>query len=165
MIFEELIKENRPEFIDKVKSIANELKVKPEHLVFVMWFETAHTLNHRIQNKKSKATGLIQFMPRTAYELGTSIEELRAMSNLEQLDYVRKYLIRFKGKLVDFVDLYCAVFYPAAVGKADCYRITPDKVAQQNPVFDKNKDLDITKAEIREVLLKQIPQNYRQYFQ
>ena len=36
MIFEELIKENRPEFIDKVKHIANNLGVKPEHLMFVM---------------------------------------------------------------------------------------------------------------------------------
>ena len=164
MIFEELIKENRPEFIDKVKHIANNLGVKPEHLMFVMWFETAHTLNHKIQNK-IRATGLIQFMPKTAYELGTSVEELKAMSNLEQLDYVEKYLARFKGKLTDYVDLYCAVFYPAAVGKADCFRITSDKIAQQNPIFDLNKDLDITKAEIRQALLKQIPNNYREYFQ
>ncbi len=87
------------------------------------------------------------------------------MSNLDQLDYVEKYLARFKGKLTDYVDLYCAVFYPAAVGKADCFRITSDKVAQQNPIFDLNKDLDITKAEIRQALLKQIPNNYREYFQ
>lgn len=164
MIFEELIKKNRPEFIDKVKHIANNLGVKPEHLMFVMWFETAHTLNHKIQNK-IRATGLIQFMPKTAFELGTSVEELKAMSNLEQLDYVEKYLKRFKGKLKDYVDLYCAVFYPAAVGKADCFRITSDKIAQQNPIFDLNKDLDITKAEIRTALLKQIPNNYREYFQ
>lgn len=160
MIFEELIKENRDAFVNKVIEISKYLKVKPEHLMFLMWVETAHTLDHRIQNKTTKATGLIQFMPSTAVWLGTTINALQMMSNVEQLEYVKKHLSLFRGKYIDYVDLYCAIFYPAAVGKPDSYRITRDIVAKQNPIYDLNKDLDIEKREIRIALQRQIPKKY-----
>lgn len=51
MIFDHLIKENRDAFIKKVIEVSDYLGVKPEHLMFLMWFETGHTLDHRIQNK------------------------------------------------------------------------------------------------------------------
>ncbi len=163
MIFDNLIKENKEAFITKVIKVATYLKVKPEHLMFLMWFETAHTLNSHIQNSIG-ATGLIQFMPATARFLGTTTEALKAMSNVDQMDYVQRHLGIFKGRYKDWVDLYCGIFWPAAVGKPDTFRITPDIVAKQNPLFDINKDGDIEKAEIRRALLKQIPAEYRQYF-
>ena len=163
MIFDYLIKENKEAFIAKVIEVAKYLGVKPEHLMFLMWFETGHTLNHRIQNS-ILATGLIQFMPATARFLGTTVEALKAMSNVEQMDYVQKHLGIFKGRYKDFVDLYCGIFWPAAVGKPDTYRITPDQVAKQNPLFDINKDGDIEKSEIRVALLKQIPKDYMHFF-
>ncbi len=162
-LFENLVKENKEAFISKVKEVAYYLEVDPNWLMFVMWFETAHTLNNHIQNA-IKATGFIQFTPATAIGLGTTVEALKNMSNVEQMDFVQKHLARFRGKYRDFVDLYCAVFWPAAVGKPDSYRITSDKVAAQNPVFDLNKDGDITKAEIRAALLKQIPKGYLNLF-
>lgn len=163
MIFENLIKENKKEFIDAVISVASFLQVKPEHLMFLMWFETGHTLNHRIQNSIG-ATGLIQFMQATALGLGTTTAQLKAMSNVEQMKYVQKHLAPYRGKYRDYVDLYCGIFWPAAVGKPDTFRITQDIVAKQNPLFDINKDGDIEKAEIRTALLKQIPQEYKMYF-
>jgi hypothetical protein len=163
MIFEELIKENKDAFLKKVQEVADFLGIDPNWLMFVMWFETAHTLNSHIQNS-IKATGLIQFMPATAIGLGTTVEALKSMSNVEQLDFVQKHLSRFKGKYHDFVDLYCAIFWPAAVGKPDTYRITSDQVAAQNPIFDLNKDKDIEKSEIRQALLKQIPVKYKAVF-
>ncbi len=42
-------------------------------------------------NGKSGATGLIQFMPEIAKDLGTSTEELKTMSPSEQLPFVMKY--------------------------------------------------------------------------
>lgn len=162
MIFEELITENRQEFISKVKEVAGYLGVKAEHLMFLMWFETAHTLNHRTQNRIG-ATGLIQFMPSTARYLGTTTEKLKQMSNVEQMEYVKKHLGAYRGRYQDFVDLYCGIFWPEAVGKPDSFRITSDIVAQQNPLFDINKDGDIEKAEIRKALLKQIPNQYKMY--
>ena len=163
MIFETLIKENRPQFVAKVKEIALFLMVQPEWIMFVMWFETARTMNHRVVNKIG-ATGLIQFMPSTAKELGTSCERLRFMTNVQQLEYVKIYLSKYKGRYHDFVDLYCAVFWPSAIGKPDTYNITSDIVAKQNPIFDINKDGDITKSEIRTRLLSMIPKEYTQYF-
>lgn len=163
MIFENLIKENRQAFIAKVIEVSAYLRVKPEHLMFLMWFETGHTLDHRIQNRIG-ATGLIQFMPETARFLGTTTAQLVQMSNVEQMEYVKKHLGLFRGRYRDWVDLYCGIFWPAAVGKPDSFRITSDIVAKQNPLFDTNKDGDIEKAEIRSALLKQIPQEYKMYF-
>lgn len=164
MIFEHLITENKEAFIQKVIEVAEYLQVLPEHLMFLMWFETAHTLNHRIQNKIG-ATGLIQFLESTARFLGTTTDALIKMSNVEQMEYVKKHLGIFKGKYKDYVDLYCGIFYPAAVGKPDTYRITSDKIAKQNPLFDINKDFDISKSEIREALKRQIPIVYLKYFE
>lgn len=163
MIFENLIKENRQAFIAKVIEVSAYLRVKPEHLMFLMWFETGHTLNHRTQNRIG-ATGLIQFMPQTARFLGTTTDQLKSMTNVEQMEYVKKHLGVYRGRYRDWVDLYCGIFWPAAVGKPDSFRITSDIVAKQNPLFDINKDGDIEKAEIRTALLKQIPQEYKMYF-
>jgi hypothetical protein len=163
MLFENLIKENKEEFLKKVQEVAAFLGIDPNWLMFVMWFETGHTLNSHIQNS-IHATGLIQFMPATAKGLGTTVEELKAMSNVRQLDFVQMHLSPFKGKFRDFVDLYCAIFWPASVGKDDSYRITSDMVAVQNPIFDLNKDKDIEKAEIRAALQKQIPTEFKSIF-
>jgi len=160
MIFEELIKENRPEFIKKVTDISKLLRVKPEWLMFLMWFETAHTLNHKIKNGIG-AVGLIQFTKSTAKYLGTTTDALVKMSNVEQLDYVYKHLKPFIGRYNSLVDLYLAIFWPAGVGKDMSYTIKSDIVAIQNPIFDLNKDLDITKEEIQQALLKQVPNKYK----
>lgn len=163
MIFENLIKENKEQFIGKVISICQKLGVPPEWLMLLMWIETNHTLNHRIQNT-ILATGLIQIMPATAIGLGTTVDKLKAMSNVEQLDYVYLHLKKFKGKYKTITDLYCAIFWPAAVGKPMDYLITSDTVAKQNRLFDANRDLDISKQEIHDAIIKQIPAEYRAIF-
>jgi hypothetical protein len=176
MIFEELYNENRNEMTEAVKSVSSFLKVKPDHLQFLMWFETGRTLDHRIVNFQKgdspdpavrcfkRATGLIQFMPSTSILLGTTNSKLRQMQNFEQMEYVKRHLGIFRGKYIDYVDLYCGIFWPAAVGKPDSYRITSDMVAKQNPIFDINKDLDIEKSEIRTALRRQIPEKYKALF-
>lgn len=176
MIFEHLIKENKNEFMAAVVDTACYLKVPPNDLMFLMWFETGRTLDHRAVNFQrgdskdpavrcaKRATGLIQFMPRTAVGLGTTTTALYAMSNVEQMVYVKRHLSPFRGMYKDYVDLYCGIFWPAAVGKPDTYRITSDVVAKQNPIFDVNKDTDIEKAEIRRVLHSMIPKEYQSLF-
>jgi hypothetical protein len=103
-------------------------------------------------------------MPSTAISLGTSVDALIVMSNVEQLYYVQKFLGIFRCEYQDWLDLYCGIFWPAAVGKYDTFRITSDIVAKQNPLFDINKNGVIEKSEIRAALLKQIPTEYKQYF-
>lgn len=164
MIFEYLIKENKDEFLHKVREICHFLLIEPDWLMLVMWFETARTFDHTIVNKVSGATGLIQFMPSTARSLGTTTDELKKMSNVEQLDYVQKYLSPYRGRMVNWLDVYLAVFYPVLIGKPDSAVIDRTIVARQNPVFDLNKDLKIHKYEIREALKKSIPTQYKQLF-
>ncbi|MGJ7024905.1 transglycosylase SLT domain-containing protein [Petrimonas sulfuriphila] len=161
MIFEEYVKENRKEFTDKVYKISTELGIEANWLMFVMWFESR--LNPQAVNPISNSVGLIQFMPSTARSMGTTTSVLKAMDNVQQLDYVLSYLRPYKGKMKRWVDVYLAVFYPAAMGKSH-FVITPDIVAKQNKIFDINKDLDISVKEIETVLRNQIPERYKKYF-
>lgn len=163
MIFGDLVKENKKEFFDKVIEICCFLQIKPDWLMFVMWFETGRTMNPKAVNPISGATGLIQFMPATARSLGTSTEALKKMTNVEQLPYVKKYLTPYKGRMKDWLDVYCAVFYPVLIGKPDNYVIDRSVVVRQNPIFDINKDGVIHKYEIRAALLKTVPVKYRDY--
>ena len=158
MNFVEYVKENRVEFTEKVASICSQLNIKPEWLMFVMWFESK--LNPQAVNPISGATGLIQFMPSTARGLGTTTAVLKRMSNVQQLDYVLAYLRPYKGRMRTWVDVYLAVFYPRAMGNPN-FVITSDIVAKQNKIFDLNKDLDISVKEIETALRKQIPEKYR----
>ena len=158
MNFEEYIKENRKEFTEKVNSISNELGIKADWLMFVMWFESK--LNPQAVNSISGATGLIQFMPSTARSLGTTIDVLKHMNNVQQLDYVLAYLRPYRGKMKRWIDVYLAVFYPKAMGNPN-FVITPDIVAKQNKVFDLNRDLDITVKEIETALRNSMPEKYK----
>ena len=158
MNFIECVKENKKEFALKVADICNQLNIKPNWLMFVMWFESK--LNPQAVNPISGATGLIQFMPSTARGLGTTTDVLRRMNNVQQLDYVLAYLRPYKGRMKTWVDVYLAVFYPRAMGNPN-FVITSDIVAKQNKIFDLNKDLDISVKEIETVLRRQIPEKYR----
>lgn len=161
MTFEEYIKENKIDFTEKVNNISGELRIDPNWLMFVMWFESR--LNPQAVNPISGATGLIQFMPSTARSLGTTTDVLRHMNNVQQLDYVLAYLRPYKGRMKRWIDVYLAVFYPKAMGKPD-FVITSDIVAKQNKIFDINKDLDISVKEIETVLRKRIPEQYKTYY-
>ena len=84
-----------PEFIRGVEAMAGRLGTQPEYLLAVMSFETGGSFSPGIRNGAgSGATGLIQFMPATARELGTSTEALARMSATEQLEYVERYFAR-----------------------------------------------------------------------
>ena len=147
MLFEEYVKTNKAAFIDKVRLISEHLGINPEWLMAVMYKESR--LNEKAVNSTGGATGLIQFMPATAQGLGTTTAALKAMSNVEQLDYVYKYYKPYQNKLTSYPDLYLATFYPAALGKPDSYIIGAkgSKVSSQNPGIDLNKDGEITKGE------------------
>jgi lysophospholipase L1-like esterase len=141
------------EFRTKVVAIAREIGVDPSDLMACMAFESAETFRADIVNKSSGATGLIQFMPSTARDLGTTTDALKKMTAVEQLDYVRKYFLSQKGKLKNIDDLYMAILWPDAVGKPDDYVLfsKDDKKTARayslNAGLDRNKDGKVTKAE------------------
>lgn len=165
LLYIEKVQQNRDAFEAKVIEICKKLGFNPNWLMFCMNLETAGTMSHTIINSIG-ATGLIQFLPSTARDLGTTTAKLRTMSNVEQLDYVYKYFTKYgyAQKIYSFDDVYLAIFYPAAMGKPDTYVITSDTVARQNPMFDLNSDLDITKLEIKTKLLSRIPAAYKDEF-
>lgn len=155
MILEEYVNSNRPQFVAKTRHIADKLNILPEQLMAVMWFESK--LDSKAQNSISGATGLIQFMPRTAISLGTTTSDLLQMSNVEQLDYVYEYLKPYAGKMKTVEDVYLAVFYPVAIAKPDDYQLGGYMVASQNPIFDLNGDNKVKKHEVKQKFIAALP--------
>lgn len=134
----------------------------------IMYFESAGTMSPSVQNKSTNATGLIQFMPSTAKGLGTSVEALKKMSAVQQLDYVLKYYKPFKGKIKSYVDTYFVTFFPAAVGMPDNYSLQTSKlsaalIARVNPSFDPNKDGKIQVWEVKKVMLSKLPKEWLRF--
>lgn len=138
-----------PAFKRKVIEISAELGIDPNFLMAAMAFESMRTFSPSIQNPSSKATGLIQFKPSTAKALGTSIDALKRMTPLAQLDYVRLYFLPYRGKLKDLSDLYMAILWPRAVAKPASYVLFQQGSAQyrQNRGLDVNTDGVVTKIE------------------
>ncbi|WP_419912106.1 peptidoglycan-binding protein [Hoeflea sp.] len=145
-------KKHGPEFKQKVLAIANRLHCDPDHLMAVMAFETGETFSPKIKNAAgSGATGLIQFMPTTAKDLGTTTAKLAKMTALDQLDFVERYFRRAVGSkpMISLSDVYMAVLFPRAVGKSESFVLFREgtKAYKQNAGLDKNKDGVIHKAE------------------
>lgn len=151
MIYEEYIKSNKQAFLVELKRICALLMIVPEHLMVVMYAESR--LNPQAVNPKSKATGLIQFMPKTAIGLGTTVAAIKLMSNVEQLAYVYKYFLPYKGKIKNVYDVYKAVFFPASLGKPKDWvfqtsTLSAKTVADANKIIDNfPRDGKITVAE------------------
>lgn len=144
-----------PDFNTKLQKIADALGVEKNSLIAIMKQES--NLNPQAVNRQSGATGLIQFMPATARQLGTTTDELYRMNAVEQLDYVYKYFKMVGVKPgMDVGDLYMAVFMPAHVGKPDNTVLGQNgatgfsgKVYNQNKGLDRNKDGSITVADVK----------------
>jgi hypothetical protein len=156
----------RSAFTNKVREISQRLEISPNWLMAIMSFESANTFSPSIRNKSTNATGLIQFMPSTAKGLGTSTQELSKMTAVEQLDYVEKYFNPYKGKMKNYIDTYFVVFFPLAVGKPDDWvlqskGLSASKIALQNEGLDVNKDGKITVKEVKTVMLRKLPSEWR----
>lgn len=140
-------------FRDRVFSICADLKVDPDYLMACMAFESGRTFSPSVQNAAgSGAVGLIQFMPTTAGSLGTTSDALVEMTAEDQLLYVHKYFTPFRGRLATLADVYMAILWPAAVGKADSHGLfvkdgPKPRQYLQNKGLDVNADGIVTKAE------------------
>lgn len=149
-----------PEFIQRVKTMCQNLKMDengPDYMMSCMAWESGETFSSSIKNGAgSGAVGLIQFMPSTATNLGTTTAALAAMSNVQQLDYVEKYFKGYKGKLKSISDVYMVILYPKAVGKSEDYVLFQNgtTVYRQNIGVDLNQDGKCTKAEAAACVMK-----------
>lgn len=151
---------NRSEgFVPRLIEVAAELQTDPNFLLAVMQRESG--ISPSIVNPISRATGLIQFMPKTALTHGTTVEALKNMSDVEQLDYVLSYYRDATGRIRSAGDAYIWTFMPAFMGRPDSAVIARagQKVYDQNKVLDANKDGILTAGEVRYLAEK----TYRQY--
>ena len=141
------------EFYEKVKNIAKEINCDPADLLGVMYCESG--LKTTAQNPSgTKATGLIQITEQTAQYLGTTVEELKKMSAEEQLDYVKKYLLRAKNiakinkdEKIDGATLYALIFLPARA-KSDILTQSGQNYYNSNKALDTNHDGIINKQDL-----------------
>lgn len=147
-------------FRDRVRWIANDLNMPSEGaswLMACMAFESAETFSPSIRNAAgSGATGLIQFMPRTAEGLGTTTAALASMAPEDQLNYVYKYFRPYRGRLHSLSDVYMAILWPAAIGKPEHHVLWTKEARpttyRQNAGLDINRDGSITKAEAAKLI-------------
>lgn len=143
-----------PDFKKKLEKVANALGVKSSDLIAIMKQESG--INPQARNP-SGATGLIQFMPKTAIALGTTTDDLYKMDGVQQLDYVYKYFRMTGVGNGTLGDLYMAVFMPKYIGYDDTHvlgqRGAPGfsgAVYRQNSGLDRNKDDKITIADVKQ---------------
>jgi len=113
-------------------------------------FETAGTFKPSIRNPQSGATGLIQFIPATARGLGTTTDELAAMTVSGQMRYVVGYYQPYAARVKSLEDMYMAILMPKYVGKCAGETVFAEGTLayRQNAGFDADKDGVITVFEI-----------------
>lgn len=146
VIYAECVSES---FVARVLEICGRLAIDPDWLMAIMHFESAGSFSPTMRNRAgSGAIGLIQFLPSTARELGTSIAGLAAMSADDQLHYVEKYFTPYKGRMRTIEDAYMAVLYPKAIGwsGARCIFYRGMKAYEMNCGLDFDHDGKISKA-------------------
>jgi peptidoglycan hydrolase-like protein with peptidoglycan-binding domain/uncharacterized small protein (DUF1192 family) len=139
-------------FLNEIIAMSERLNVDPDFMMAVMAFESGESFAPDKKNEAgSGATGLIQFMPNTAKDLGTTTAKLAQLTPTEQLFWVEKYFRRnAAGKnLASISDVYMAVLLPSAVGKPDTHPlfIQPSTAYKQNKGLDADKSGVITKNE------------------
>lgn len=154
-------------FRDRVWWIADEITKKqgapfdPNWLMACMAWESGESFAPDKKNMAgSGATGLIQFMPTTATELGQyrkttlSTATLAKMTAEDQLTWVYWYFrmqIDRHGPITNLEDCYMAILWPSAIGKPVSAPLwdknSKPTTYRQNAGLDVNKDGIITKRE------------------
>lgn len=113
-----------------VVEIARRLRVDPAWLANAIQAESRW--NPAAKNPHSGASGLIQFMPKTAAGMGVTPAQLRGMTIGQQLPYVLRFLAPHAGRMQSQGDVYLAIFHPKYLGKPESTPF-PSAVVKQNP--------------------------------
>lgn len=161
-----VINVNREAFLKKLIEVSNSLNVHPSWLMIVIKIESG--FNRKAINKTSGAVGLLQWIPKfVAPHLGWSSKtpdwlvqkRIMAMSGVEQLELIKKFLLPYRGRMTDVYQTYLGVFWPAALGQSESYIIgqknapgIKGKSYNWNRYLDQkygNKDGKITLHDIR----------------
>ncbi|KKM85555.1 hypothetical protein LCGC14_1287860 [marine sediment metagenome] len=118
----------------------------PDYWMAVMSFETGGSFRASQPNMAGgDAIGLIQFTKGARDLVGKTRAELGAMTAVEQLVYVEKYLAPASGKFVTLSDHYMAVLAPIGMGKSQDFVIyrADALTARGRRHFQANSNLDL----------------------
>lgn len=153
------------EFLNKTKQVAKNIGCDFEDLLAVMNSES--TLNpkneHKNKNGQVTAVGLIQFTKDYAipdlnrhFGLDLTVEKIKKMSAIEQLDLVQKYYEMNKNKLpkdreITAADLYAVTYLPARASR-DVLSVRGEDYYNSNRGLDMNFDGKITKDDLEQRL-------------
>ena len=148
-------------FIERIGKLSKSIGCDPVDMLACMAFETGRTFKPDQRNSIG-ATGLIQFLSKTATDLGTTTNELAALTRAQQCDWVEKYFKKGPLRNVSnpsLEDLYMAILWPAAVGKSNDYVIftAGTKAYSQNNGLDIDNKGYITKQDAATKVREQIP--------
>jgi hypothetical protein len=156
------------DFFLGLEDVAAELGAKASDMLAVMFSESgcradAHNDNpkHLPPERRWNASGLIQFMPATLAGLGWTKGHaaFRQLSATQQLPYVRRYYLPYRGHLGSIGGLYVATFLPALIAHAgdSAFVLTAKSgplgwAYAPNAAFDANGDLAITVGELEDAV-------------
>jgi soluble lytic murein transglycosylase-like protein len=109
-----------------------------------MWRESR--LLPDIDNPTTGATGLIQFMPETAKNLGTTTSALKKMSRAEQMKYVEKYFDSVGlPKGANLGEIYSYVFLPGVAKKSSNGILASRNDPATAKYYNSNQGLDVNR--------------------
>jgi len=133
---------NQNDFMAEVNRVSNRFGINSNDLLALMRSESS--LNPQAVNSTTGATGLIQFMPKTARSLGTTVEELRNMSAAQQMRFVERYFESVNlPRGASAGTLYAYVFLPGRAQRQILAR-AGENFYEANRGLDMNKDGMIT---------------------
>lgn len=143
---------NPEEFISKLVNISNSLQINPNWLMLVIWKESR--FNPKIQNSKTNATGLIQWMPNclsidtqilttdgwkyyNEVKIGDSILSYNSEKDIVEFDIIQELYIsdsdntyRIYNQQFDFIATYDHRWYCDYNGKTSVY--TTEELSKLN---------------------------------
>lgn len=139
-----------PEFRSDLWRLATRLGLDAGYIAAVMSHESGFKPN--ATNPQGGATGLIQFMPATAKNMGTSVQALASMSAESQLQWVERFYRPYAKTMRKDVpgDYLMATFMPAFIGQpADTVLFARGTIGYtQNSGFDHAQKGTITIGDV-----------------
>lgn len=145
-----------------LRACARAVQCDPSHLSAVIMFES--NWDPKAFNAAYEGSGLIQFIKSTSAAMGYTTAQVLAMSRIEQLGLVQRYLMPYRGRIGTLTDLYMAVLRPTAIGKPDDHALITSaegKAYIANKGLDLNKDGNITKTEATEYVRRRLEEGLR----
>ncbi len=109
------------QFLSGIQKIADKHNIKAAELLGLIASESS--FKGDALNETSGAGGLIQFKPEIAKEFGTSVDDIRKMSLVDQLPLIDRYLSKNLPKNATTSQLYGSVFMPSYADKGPDFQL------------------------------------------